>query len=51
VKIEKDDEGFSEVKSAYSQILNVSTTFISLLAEAFKDGYDALFKSVENEAR
>lgn len=51
VKIEKDDEGFDQVKNVYSDILDISSSFIALLVEAFKDGYDALFKSVENEVR
>jgi len=51
VKVEKNDEWIEAVRSEYASILQVFTQFIPLLAEAFKDWYDALFKSVENECR
>jgi hypothetical protein len=35
----------------YARILKVRLPFIEELEEAFKKGYEALFKSVENELR
>jgi hypothetical protein len=35
----------------YARLLSTRTPFIEILTEAFKDGYTALFKSVENEVR
>jgi hypothetical protein len=35
----------------YARILNIRVPFISELEEAFKKGFDTLFKSVENELR
>jgi len=32
-------------------LLDIRVPFIEVLEEAFKDGYDTLFKSVENELR
>ncbi len=51
VKIEKTDKTFEGLKMHYARILWVKLPFISELEEAFKEGYDTLFKSVENELR
>jgi len=51
VKIRKDEESHDLLHEEYSKILNISNNFISLLKEAFSDGYTVLFKSVENEVR
>jgi len=51
VKIEKTDKTFEWLKMHYARILWVRLPFILELEEAFKEGYDTLFKSVENELR
>jgi transcriptional accessory protein Tex/SPT6 len=35
----------------YARLLNIRTPFIEALLTAFTDGYNTLFKSVENEVR
>ncbi len=51
VKIEKTDKTFEWLKMHYARILKVKLPFVSELEEAFRQGYDTLFKSVENELR
>ena len=51
VKLEKNDECTQEVRKEYASILQIFSEFIPLLEQAFKDWYDALFKSVETECR
>ena len=51
IKIEKTDKTFDWMKFHYARILKTRTPFIPELEEAFKEGYDTLFKSVENELR
>lgn len=51
MKIEKSEELFDGVILNYARLLETRTPFIEILAEAFKDGYTTLFKSVENEVR
>ncbi len=50
-KIEKTEKTFEWLKMHYARILWVKLPFIFELEEAFKLGYDTLFKSVENELR
>lgn len=51
VKIAKDDIIFWKIERNYAQFLNLRWEFISELFVAFKNGYEALFGSVENEIR
>jgi len=51
VKLEKTDRTFEWISFAYARSLNIRVPFIDILAEAFKAGFDTLFKSVENEMR
>ena len=51
VKIEKTERTFEWIMTHYARLLSTRTPFIETLAEAFKDGYNTLFKSVENEVR
>ena len=51
VKLEKVEETLEGIMSHYANILDIKTPFVELLEEAFKGGYDTLFKSVENELR
>jgi len=51
VKIEKTERTFEWIMIHYARLLSTRTPFIEILAEAFKDWYTALFKSVENEVR
>ena len=51
VKIEKTEKTFEGIKMHYARILKVRLPFIPELEDAFSQGYDTLFKSVENELR
>ncbi len=51
IKIEKWEKTFDGLAFHYARILDIRVPFIAELEEAFKDGYDTLFKSVENELR
>ncbi|MDD3646629.1 MAG: Tex-like N-terminal domain-containing protein [Candidatus Gracilibacteria bacterium] len=51
VKIEKTEKTYEGIMYHYARILDVRTPFIELLEQAFKEGYEALFSSVENELR
>ncbi len=51
VKIEKSEKTLDDVQIQYANILNIRTPFIQALQDGFDDGYDVLFKSVENEVR
>jgi protein Tex len=51
VKIEKTEKTYEWIALHYARILGIRTPFIETLEEAFVDGYDTLFKSVENEIR
>lgn len=49
VKIEKDELIEEKTKSKYAHILDTRLPFTLELNSGFKEGYDALFSSVENE--
>lgn len=49
VKIEKTEKTYEWIMYHYARILDVRTPFIELLEQAFKEWYEALFSSVENE--
>ncbi len=51
VKIEKTERTFEWIMMHYARLLQTRTPFIEILLEAFTDGYNTLFKSVENEVR
>ena len=51
VKLEKSEKTFEGLAFHYARLLNIRAPFIETLEIAFKDGYDVLFKSVENELR
>lgn len=51
VKIDKTDMAYEGVKKNYARSLEVKLPFIELLEEAYKEWFNALFKSVENEIR
>lgn len=51
VKIEKDEITFDKVFRKYKNILNLRWDVLEELELAFKDWYDSLFSSVENEIR
>lgn len=51
VKIQKTEKTYEWLALHYARILGVRTPFIEILEKAFSDGYDTLFKSVENEIR
>jgi len=51
VKIDKTQRTFEGIMMHYARLLKIRTPFIEVLLEAFTDGYNALFKSVENEVR
>lgn len=51
VKIEKSEKTYEWLTFHYAKILWVRAPFIPELEEWFKEGYEALFKSVENELR
>lgn len=62
VKIDKTERIFEGIMMRYARLLQLTplnsplkgemkTQFIPLLLEAFNDGYNTLFKSVENEVR
>lgn len=51
VKIDKTEKLLDGVTLHYAGLLHIRTPFIEVLWEAFTDGYNTLFKSVENEVR
>ena len=51
VKIEKSEKTYEGIQFHYARILDIRVPFIDLLEEWFKEWYDALFSSVENELR
>lgn len=51
VKLEKTEKTYEGIMYHYARILDVRTPFIEALEAGFKDWYDALFSSVENELR
>ena len=51
VKIEKSEKTFEWLTFHYAKILWIRAPFNEILAEAFLDWYNTLFKSVENELR
>ncbi len=51
IKIEKTDKTYEGLQFHYARLLKTRVPFISVLEQAFKDWYDTLFKSVENELR
>lgn len=51
VKIEKQEKTYDGATDYYANNLSVRTPFSDILELAFKNGYDAMFKSVENELR
>ncbi len=51
VKIEKNEKTFEWIKFHYARFLDVRVPFIEILEQWFKEWYDALFGSVENELR
>jgi len=51
VKIDKTERTFDGIMLHYARLLWTRTPFIEILLEAFTDGYNTLFKSVENEVR
>jgi len=51
VKIDKTERTFEGIMMHYARLLWIRTPFIEILLEAFTDGYNTLFKSVENEVR
>lgn len=51
IKIEKSEKTLDDIEAQYANILNVRTPFIQALQDGFDDGYEVLFKSVENEVR
>jgi len=51
IKLEKTDKTYEGLQFHYARILDVRVPFIEKLEEAFKEWYDVLFKSVENELR
>ena len=51
VKMEKTDKTFEWLLYHYARMLSVRTPFIETLQTWFKDWFDALFGSVENELR
>lgn len=51
VKIEKTDKTYEGLQMHYARLLKVRIPFSEALEEAFKEGYAALFKSVETEVR
>jgi len=51
IKIEKTEKTYEGIQFHYARLLDIRVPFIELLEKAFKDGYDTLFKSVENELR
>lgn len=51
IKIEKSEKTYEGIMYHYARILEVRTPFIEELESWFKEWYDALFTSVENELR
>ena len=51
IKIEKSEKTYEGLQFHYARLLKIRVPFIDELEEAFKDGYDTLFKSVETELR
>ena len=51
IKIEKSEKTYEGLAFHYARLLDVRAPFIEVLEESFKDWYDTLFKSVENELR
>ena len=51
IKIEKSEKTYEGLQYHYARLLKIRVPFIDELEEAFKDGYDTLFKSVETELR
>lgn len=51
VKLEKTEQTFEGITFHYARLLETSTPFIETLASWFKEWYEALFTSVENELR
>ncbi len=51
VKIEKTEQTYEWIKFHYAKLLWVKIPFIDILEESFKEWYNALFTSVENELR
>ena len=51
VKIEKDEDIFMRLHEVYARLLSLRGNWIVELELAFKNGYEALFGSVENEIR
>ncbi len=51
IKIEKSEKTYEGLQYHYARLLKIRVPFIEELEEAFKDGYDTLFKSVETELR
>jgi len=51
VKLEKTEKTYEWIAYHYARLLGVRAPFIEILEKAFSLWYDALFKSVENEAR
>lgn len=51
VKIEKTEKTYEGIRIHYARLLKVRIPFSERLEEAFKEGYTALFTSVENEVR
>jgi len=51
IKIEKTEKTYEGLAFHYARLLKVRAPFIETLEEWFKEGYEALFKSVETELR
>jgi len=51
IKIEKSEKTYEGLTFHYARLLDIRVPFIEILELAFKDWYDVLFKSVENELR
>ncbi len=51
IKIEKTEKTYEWLMFHYARILKIRAPFISELEAGFKEWYDALFSSVENEIR
>jgi len=51
IKLEKTEQTYEGLQFHYARLLEIKAPFIEVLEESFKEGYDVLFKSVENELR
>ena len=51
VKIEKSEQTYDGIMLHYARVLGVRMPLSELLEGVFKNGFDTLFKSVENELR